>query len=77
MLAAELYAIANGFDAGFSVSYTLGDILGRKVELRVFTDSSAVFDAIIPFCSITEKRLIIYIACLCKVYRNDELANLL
>ena len=76
VLAAELYAIANAFDVAFAITHTFECILGRKVELRVFTDSRTLFDSIISFCSMTEKRLLIDIACLRQAFRSGELANL-
>ena len=76
VLAAELYAIANAFDVGFAIGHTFESILGRKVELRVFTDSRTLFDSIISFCSMTEKRLLIDIACLRQAFRSGELSNL-
>ena len=76
VLAAELYATANAFDVGFAIAHTFGNFLGRKLELRVFTDSRTLFDAIISFCAMTEKRLLIDIACLRQAYRGGELANL-
>ena len=76
VLAAELYATANAFDIGFAIAHTFGHLLGRKIELRVFTDSRTLFDAIISFCAMTEKRLLIDIACLRQAYRSGELANL-
>ena len=76
VLAAELYALASGYDMGYAIAHTFSIILGRKVDLRVFTDSRTLFDSIITFCSMTEKRLLIDIACLRQSYRNGDLANL-
>ena len=61
---------------GYAVVYAFRLLLGRKVELRVFTDSRTLFDSVITFYSMTEKRLLIDIACLRQSYRNGDLANL-
>lgn len=39
VLAAELYALAHGFDAGYALCNTIGTLLGRNITMRVFTDS--------------------------------------
>ena len=76
MLAAELYAVASGFDMEFSFAHTFAQILGRKLKLRVFTDSRTLFDSIITFCTMTEKRLLIDIAFIRQSYREGELEDL-
>ncbi len=76
VLAAELYALAHGFDAGFALSHTVCKLLGRKMKVQVFTDSRTLFDSITSLCSMTEKSLLIDIYCLREAYRNGELANL-
>ncbi len=76
VLAAELYALAHGFDAGFALSHTVGKLIGRKVTIRVFTDSRTLFDSVVSLCSMTEKRLLIDIYSLREAYRTGDLAKL-
>ncbi len=33
VLAAEFYALAYGYDAGFTIAYTVGNLLGRKNQI--------------------------------------------
>ena len=76
VLAAELFAIAHAYDAGFAIRHSICKLLGKDVHLRVFTDSKTLFDSIVTLCSMTEKRLLIDIAGLREAYRNGELSNL-
>lgn len=76
VLAAELYAVAHAFDAAFALAHTVGILLGRKVFVNVYTDSRTLFDSIINLCSMTEKRLLIDIACLREAYRNGDISQL-
>ena len=76
VLAAELYSIAQAYDAGFAIRHCVSKLLQREVSLRVFTDSKTLFDSIVTLCSMTEKRLLIDIAGLREAYRNRELSNL-
>ena len=75
-MAAELYALAHGFDAGFVLAHTAGKLLNRPVKIRVFTDSRTLFDSIVSLYTTAEKRLMIDIFCLRQAYRNGDLVNL-
>ena len=75
-LAAELYATASTFYTGFAIANTFMSLLGRKVELQVFTDSITLFDVTIWFSEMTENRLLIDIKSLRQVYRDETLAIL-
>ena len=75
-MAAEIYALAHGFDAGFILAHTVRKLLNRTVNIRVFTDSRTLFDSIVSLCTAAEKRLMIDIFCLREAYRNGDLANL-
>ena len=57
VLAAELYAIAHVYDAGFIMAYTVGKLLNRPMKIRVLTDSRTLFDYIAFLCVTAEKRL--------------------
>ncbi len=76
VFAAELYALAHGFDAGFALSRTVGKLIGRNVTSRVFTDSRILFDSVVSQCLMTEKRLLINIYSLREAYRAGDLAKL-
>ena len=76
VLVDELYAVADGFDMGFSIVQTFLETLGRKLKLCVFMDSRTLLDSFITFYTVTEKQLLINIACLRQSYRDGELENL-
>lgn len=73
--AAELFALIQGYDNGLAVKHSLSAILGRDVELSVFIDSKGVWDSVVSLKSLTEKRLLIDIACLRQSYSTGELRS--
>jgi len=76
VLAAELYATVHGYDVGFATRHTVQKLLGRDVDLKVFTDSKTLFDSIVSLSSMTEKRLLIDIYGIRQAYRNGEIEQL-
>ena len=68
--------IANVFDVGLSILHTFEDILGRKAEPCLYIGLSTLFDSIVLIISVTDKCLLIDIACLPREYRNNEVTNL-
>lgn len=76
VLAAELFALSQGYDVGFAQRHTLSQILGREVPMRLFTDSKTLFQSVTNLTSMAEKRLLIDIASLRDAYRNGDLEHL-
>ncbi len=76
ILAAELDALAHGFDAVFARSHIVGKLPVWKMKAQVLTDSRTLFESVTSLCSMTGKRLLIDIYCLREAYRNVDLANL-
>ncbi len=46
VLAPELYAADHAYDAKFSITHTLNNLVGRKFTMRLFTNSRRLFDPI-------------------------------
>ena len=40
--AAELFALVDGFDIGYAISHTVGNILCHKLDLIMYTDSQSL-----------------------------------
>jgi len=59
VLAAELYDIAHCYDIGFLIWYTTENVFKRPVKLRVHKDSKTLFESIVSFSSMIEKRFVI------------------
>lgn len=57
--AAELGAFGLGFDQGFPIRTAVKKILQRTVEMKIYTDSKRLFDALTSLNSTMEKRLLI------------------
>lgn len=73
--AAELFALIQGHDYGIALQHSLKNILGRDIELSIYIDSKSVWDSVISLKPLTEKRLLIDIACLRESYQNGELRS--
>lgn len=58
-LAAELFALVNGFDTASTLRLVINDISNRQVSLKLFTDSKSLFDGTVGLNSTTKKRLLI------------------
>jgi hypothetical protein len=81
VLAAELFAMALGFDAAASIKTTLDQFLGthrqhQVVPLLAITDSRSLYDCLAKLGTTTEKRLMIDIMCLRQSYERREIAEL-
>jgi hypothetical protein len=76
VLAAELYALAGAFAYGYAIRHSLQSLLGRPVNIFLFTDSMTLFNSITTLCKMSERRLQIDIAILRAAYRSGDLNNL-
>lgn len=75
VLGSEVYAFCDGMDVGISFQLALEPILGRKVNLNMYTDSKSLFDTIITRSQTSEKRLLIDISSVREAYRKKEISN--
>ncbi|POS88265.1 hypothetical protein EPUL_000613 [Erysiphe pulchra] len=76
VLAAELYAMAHGFDMGIAIKTTITGMLGREIPLYSCTDSKSLYECISKLGTTQEKRLIIDILCLRESYERREITEL-
>lgn len=56
-LAAELLALIDGYDARYTIAYSLEKPYGRKVNLSIYTDSHPLYGLCISLEHTTERRL--------------------
>lgn len=75
-MAAEIFALCNGFDSGFAFKDLVEEILGQDVPLVLFTDSKTAWDTVTSLNSTTEKRLLIDLFGLREAYRKGEMSNI-
>ena len=73
--AAELFALVQGYDNGMALKHSISAILGRDVQIAIYIDSKGVWDAVVSLRSLTEKRLLIDIACLRQSFGTGELKS--
>jgi len=75
VLAAELYAMAHGFDLAIAMKAAIDDMLERPIPLVIYTDSKSLYDSLVSLNTVTEKRLLIDLRVLRKSYERRELAD--
>lgn len=75
VLAAELYAMAEGFDTAVAIATTLKMILRRQVPLSIYTDSKSLFECLVKLGTTKEKRLMIDILCLRQAYERRQITE--
>lgn len=75
-LAPEVHALAEAADAAIMAQYDLVRLLGRKVKIRLLTDSKSLFDVLAKGSTMTEKRLMIDIQATHEAYDEDVISEL-
>lgn len=76
VLAAELYAMAHGFDMGIAIKTTMNAMLRREISMYLCTDSKSLYECISKLGTTQEKRLMIDILCLRESYERREITEL-
>jgi hypothetical protein len=78
VLAAELYAMINGFDVEVVIKSIIEHILKLKnsLSLILLTDSKSLFDCLVKLETTSEKRLMIDLMCLRQSYERREIAEI-
>jgi hypothetical protein len=78
VLAAELYAMTNGFDVGSVIKSTIERILklNNPLSLILCTDSKSLYDCLVKLGTTSEKRLMIDLMCLRQSYERRQIAEI-
>ena len=76
ILGAEMLAFADAFDLSFLLKRDLEDILGKKLPLKMLTDSKCLFDIITKQSETTEKRLEIDVKAVREGYNAFEISDI-
>ncbi|KHJ30833.1 hypothetical protein EV44_g3495 [Erysiphe necator] len=76
VLAAELYALVNGFDSATTIKSTLERILCMQLPLIICTDSKSLYDCLVKLGTTREKRLMIDVMCFREAYEKREIAEI-
>lgn len=76
ILAAELLALADGFDIGYSITHALIEIMGRKIHFITYTDSWNLYRLYISLAPTTEQRLQTDLSLITKVYERRDIYNI-
>jgi hypothetical protein len=76
VLAAELYAMINGFDVEAVIKSIIERMLHISLSLILLTDFRSLFDCLIKLGTTAEKRLMIDLMCLRQSYERREIAEI-
>lgn len=75
VLAAEVYAMVNGFDSGATIKSTLKKIFGMQVPLIICTGSKSLHGCLVKLGATREKWLMIDLICLRQSYERREITH--
>jgi hypothetical protein len=76
VVGSETMALADAFDAAYSLKHDLQSILQRKIPITIFTDSLSLFDVLTKATVPREKRLMIDLMAIKCAYKNGELETI-
>lgn len=75
VLAAELFAMVQGFDVCSTIRIAINEMFDRSVPLNIYTDSRSLFDCQTNINRTTEKRLLIDLCMLRESYERREISE--
>lgn len=75
VLAAKLFTFVDGFNVGYVLVSTLGNVYGRDPSLALYTDSRSLYGLCISFSQTTERRLLINLALIREVYERQDISD--
>lgn len=75
VFAAELFAFKNSYDIGQTISHSLGELYGRKVNLTIYMDSHSLYGLCISLAHTTERRLQIDLAMIRKPFERRDITD--
>lgn len=75
VLAAELFALVDGFDIVYTITDGLERLLLRKVDLTIYTDSQSLYGLCISLSQTTEHRLHINLALIREAYERRDITK--
>lgn len=70
VLAAELFASTERYDAGHTIAHALSEIIGSKIDLTVYTDSRSLHGLCISLARTSERCLLIDLAVIQQAYER-------
>lgn len=76
VLAAELFALVDGFDIEFSTSHQTSQMVGRKVDLVLYNDWQSLYVLSISLAQTTERRLHIDLAIIREGYESRYITEI-
>lgn len=77
VLAAELYAMVQGFDAASALKNCVDQIFKKPIPLIICVDSFSLYECMVKLGTTREKRLMIDIAALRQAYERREIAEVI
>lgn len=72
---AQLFQNIHGFDIYSTICLATNDILGRVVQLHIFTDSRSLFDCLTKLLRTAEKQLLINLSTLSHSYERRKITQ--
>lgn len=77
VLAAEFLAPMEGYDAGYMIAHTLSELIGRKTDLTLYTDSRSLYELCISLALTTKRRLQIDLVVIRQAYERRDITDII
>ncbi|KHJ31158.1 hypothetical protein EV44_g3317 [Erysiphe necator] len=77
VLASELYAMINGFDAACVLKHTIDTMNGKPIPLSLCVDSFSLYECLVKLGTTREKRLMIDISAIRQAYERREITEVI
>lgn len=72
VLGSDTFSFADFFGVEILLRFDLERIIGKTIQLDIFTDSSSLLDVMTKSSTTTEKLLMIYISAACQTYQSRD-----
>ena len=76
-LAAEIFALVDGFKIGYTVAHFMSELLMRKVTLTLYTASQSLYRLCISLAQTTERRLQIDLTLIREAYEKRDITDIM
>lgn len=76
VLATVLFAFVESFDVGFSIAHIRQEMLNRKVDFTLYTNSHCLYGLCVSLAHTTERRLQVDLSLARETYERRELPNI-
>lgn len=76
VIGGECCAFADWFDWGYTIPHAVESIIGKKIPLKLYTNSDKLFSVIVKKATTTERQLMIDVMDTREAYGNGKISDI-